>query len=316
MSLPDCRNDHEAPSPDQASGLVLRRHFMWSAVSMGLMLGCTPQKKEATTDPISLLQKPTTTSHSIAVEYARVLVPSHRRRLLEELWKHSDQQSIPFATRMQLTPNAIRIGVLGQTLPPPLRSLLQPIPIAEDQLNDLQRQMLTAGLLKPEDVVHDHTRLSLKYGQPRDLEVCGSKETLHWVWQSDQGRSQRRFKQVTAKVRVAVDRELSGSVVVNIEPLASYGPMLPQFANAMNQDANDPFHNGLAQQQTPISEAGGKASLQLGETLLFGPSFDLSGRSETPRMGEVFFQNEGGTPGDWLVLLRMIESRFNDLFVS
>lgn len=316
MSLPDYHSQRETQIRDHVPGRLLRRHFLCSAMTMGLLLGCTNRSKNKASDPVSLLQKPTTTSHSIGVEFARVLVPIHRRRLLEELWNQSDQQSIPLATRKQLTRNAIRVGVLGQTLPHPLRSLLQPIPVAEDQLDDLQRQMLTAGLLKPEVVVQDHTRLSLKYGQPRDLAVAGIKETLHWVWQSEQGRSQHRFQQATAKVRVAVERELNGSVLVSLEPLTCYGPLLPQFANAMNQDANESFHAGVAQQHTLISEAGGKASLQLGETLLFGPSFDLSGRSETPRMGEVFFQNEGSTPGDWLVLLRVIESRFNDLFVS
>jgi hypothetical protein len=294
---------------------LLRRDFLGSALWLGVM-GCAHQPKNPAPDPTSLLQKPTTAIHSIGVEFARVLVPAHRRRLLDELWRFSDQQSIPLDTRKQLTKNAIRIGVLGQTLPPPLRSLLQPIPIAEDQLDDLQRQMLKAGLLKPEVVVQDHTRLSLKYGQPRELEIVGTKESLHWVWQSEKGRSQHRYKQATAKMRVMIERQPSGSVTVQVEPMVGYGPLLPQLANALNQDASDVYLSGVAQQHAVITEAGGKASLQLGETLLYGPSIDLGGRSETPRMGEVFFQNEVGSPGDWLVLLRVIESRFNDLFVS
>lgn len=315
MSHFDSNPNHDVQPTAWSAGLWLRRDFLSSAVAV-CVLGCTNPPKQTSPDPATLLQKPTTSSHSIAVEFARVLVPTHRRRLLDELWKSSDQQSIPLATRKQLNRNAIRIGVVGQTLPSPLRSLLQPIPIAEDQLNDLQRQMWEAGLLKPEVVVQDHARLSLKYGQPRELDVIGVKESLHWVWQSQQGRSQHRYQKATSKVRLTIDRQLNGSVAVQVEPAVGYGPLLPQLANALNREANEMFQAGVAQQQSLITEASGKASLQLGETLLYGPSLDLSGRSETPRMGEVFFQNEGSTPGDWLVLLRVIESKFNDLFVS
>jgi hypothetical protein len=303
------------PSHTTATGRWSRRRFLWTAMTVGLW-GCTNPSKNPAPDPTSLLQKPTTSSHQVAVEFARVMIPTHRRRLLEEVWNQSDQQSIPLATRKQLTRNAIRVGVIGQTLPPPLRSLLQPIPIAEDQLDKLQRQMLEAGLLKPETVVQDHTRLSLQYGQPRELDVASTKESLHWVWQSEQGRSQHRYRQATPKIRVSVNRQPSGSVNLTVEPLIGHGPLLPQFANALNQDAQESYRPGVAQQQAVIAEAQGEAVLHLGETLLYGPSFDLLGRNEVPRMGEVFFQNDTGTAGDWLVLLRVIESKFNDLFVS
>ncbi|MBL8889878.1 MAG: hypothetical protein JNL67_07850 [Planctomycetaceae bacterium] len=307
---------HQLPQLGPPSRVWLRRDFLASVVLCGLF-GCSNPKKKDAPDPTSLLQKPTTSSHAVAVEFARVLVPTHRRRLLDEMWRASDQQAIPWATRMQLNKNLVRYAVIGQTLPAPLQSLLQPIPVAEDQLDQLQRQMLEAGILKPSVVVHDHTRLSMNYGQPRELDINGTKDTLHWVWQSEQGKSQHRYRQATPKVRVLVNRQINGTVQVKVEPLIGYGPLVPKLADALNQNTGDaPYLPGAAQQQVVIHEASGEASLRLGDTFVFGPSFDLSGRSETPRMGEVFFQHEGNTAGDWLVLLRVIESRFNDLFIS
>lgn len=308
--------NHQLSETGSHDGVWLRREFLASALLFSV-LGCTNPKKKDVPDPTSLLQRPTTSSHSVAVEFARVLVPTHRRRLLDEMWRDSDQQVIPWATRMQLNKNLVRYAVIGQTLPASLRSLLQPIPIAEDQLDHLQRQMLEAGLLKPDAVVNDHTRLSMNYGQPRELDINGTKESLHWVWQSEQGRSQHRYRQATPRVRVLVNRQINGTVQVKLEPLIGYGPLVPKLADALNQNTGDtPYLPGATQQQVVISEASGEASLRLGDTMVFGPSFDLSGRSETLRMGEVFFQNDGALAGDWLVLLRVIESRFNDLFIS
>ena len=301
--------------PERASSVWTRRQWLGLGL-LATLWGCTPTRRTPAPEPVSLLNKPTTGSQSVAMEYARVLVPGHRRRLLEELWRSSDQQAIELNTRKRLIRNGVRVGVLGQVLPAPLRSLLQALPVAEDQLSDLQRQMHSAGLLKPEPVVQDHTRLSLKYDQARDLDVGPPQDSLGWVWQGDHGRSHHRYTQATPRLRVTPRLATGGSLQVGVEPVVAHGPLLPQFSQALAAAPDDPFHPGVAQQQVPLPDAAATVGLQLGETLLYGPTFDLQGRREEACLGDVFFQNTGPVTGDWLVLLRLIESKFEDVWVT
>jgi len=292
-----------------------RRQWLGLSLLLGLG-GCTSDRRQRPPEPVSLLNKPTTGSHSAAMEFARVRVPGHRRRLLEELWQSSDQQAIDLTTRKRLIRNGLRVGVAGQVLPAPLRSLLQALPVAEDQLSDLQRQMHAAGLLKPEPVVQDHTRLSLKYAQARDLDVGSQQPSLGWVWQGDQGRSHHRYTQATPRIRITPRQTNGGGLQVSVEPFVGHGPLVPQFSQALAADPNDPFRPGVAQKEVRLPEAAVTVNLQLGETLLLGPTFDLQGRREELLMGDVFFQTPTPSAGDWLVLLRLIESKSDDLWVT
>lgn len=320
---------HASVSPSlrpEGSGLSCPSERTWSRrqwLGWGLLggllggsLGCTPARRGPTAEPVSLLNKPTTSSQSVAMEFARVLVPGHRRRSLEELWRSSDQQAIDLNTRKRLIRNGLRVGVLGQVLPAPLRSLLQALPVAEDQLSDLQRQMHAAGLLKPEPVVQNHTRLSLKYDQARDLDVGLPQASLGWVWQGDHGRSHHRYTQATPRIRVTPRLATGGVLHLSVEPCVAHGPLVPQFSQALAAAPDDPFQPGVAQQEVLLPDVATTVALQLGETLLFGPSFDLQGRREESLMGDAFFQHSGPIPGDWLVLLRLIESKFDDLWVT
>jgi len=292
--------------------VVSRRQLLLAGVG-ACLVGCVQRQAKPKVDPISLLQKPKTNENSIAVEYARVLIPLHRRRILGELWDQVDQQSIAVTTRKRLVRNGIRVGIAGVALPTPLRSLLQPLPVAEDQLDPLQQQMFQKGLLKPTAVIHGHTRLSLKYGVPRQQEVNGVLESVHWVWQSDHGRSHHRYDQARAQIRLTAQPHISGTIHLGVEPLMAHGPLVPQFQAALQQEA---FSPSLAQQETLLVDAAFQTPLKLGETLLFGPGFRPPDANHHNVMGEVYFRHSGSPTGDWLILLRLIETNDRDLFVG
>jgi hypothetical protein len=287
-----------------------RRHWLMAGVGVCL-LGCVNRPAKPKPEPISLLQKPKSSENSIAIEFARVLVPLYRRRILSELWDQVDQQTIAVNVRKRLVRNGMRVGIAGAALPAPLRSLLQPLPVAEDQLDPLQHQMFEKGLMKPAAVVVGHTRLSLKYHSPRQQEVNGPLDAVHWVWQSDHGRSHHRFADARAQLRLTAHPHVSRAVHLGVEPLIAHGPLVPQFQAALQQDG---FSPGVAQQENLLPDAAFQTPLKLGETLLFGPGFLPPDAQAHRRMGEVFFRNPGSPPGDWLVLLRLIETNDSDLF--
>jgi len=288
---------------------INRRAFLLAGAGWGLS-GCelprTPQKK----DSMPLLSRPKTSENAIGIEFALVLVPPYRHRLLEDAWEQMDQQAIDVATRKRLVHNGVRAGNAGRSLPQPLRSLMRPLPIAEDQLTEIQLQMLRAGKLQPEGVVRQHTRLTLHPGQPRDLGITAARPQIAWVWHSDHGRSHHRYQDATSKIRVSILPAAGTVIDIGVLPMIAHGPMLPQY----EAQSTDRFSYAVGQSEALIQDAAIKARLQLGETLVLGPTFPARDDSASQKMGSVFFRDDGRLEGDHLVLLRLLEARFNDLY--
>jgi hypothetical protein len=284
----------------------------WLIGSLGLALaGCvTNEPTLRKSDSSSLLSKPKSAPNSMAVEFAKVLVPTYRRRILETMWDQVDQQIIDLEQRQRIIANGIRAGVAGQTLPLNLRSLMQPLPIAEDQLNDLQKQLLQAGLMSPEPVVMDHVRITLHPQQPRDLEVSGPRQELIWTWSTPQGQSRHRYETARTMLRLSGQPEAGSRIRFSALPYVLHGPMLPRY----QADESRPFDVGVGQTETSFPEAGIELPMKLGETFLIGPTFQVGSVTETHLMGREFFHQTQPISGDWLILIRLIECRFDDLF--
>ncbi len=287
-----------------------RRSLLSGSLGL-LLLGCAKKNTQNKPPPVTLLNKPKSSDNSIAFEFARLLVPVYRRQLLENVWDEVDQMLVSVQTRKTLIRNGMRVGVAGQALPSSLRSLMQAIPVAEDQLNEMQRQMLAAGLLQPESVLHGHIRIGIQPGQTRDLDVSQMFE-MTWLWQGDPGRSHHRYQNATSKLRVSMSPGRDGSVNLGVIPVVAHGPRVPVY----DADPSDKFSVGVSQQEAVLMEASTRVPVKLGETLLVGPTFDPNARHEHTPMGSVFFKHQGNTPGDCLVLMRLIETTFNPLFQS
>lgn len=246
----------------------------------------------------SKLPPPRMSPDSVVLELAFVRIPVTDQATNDAVWAEADEQHFPPELRRQLSANGLRMGVLGQELPQKLREALDAA--SAQALEDRSEDVATS-----------------------DTEVNRAQRRL-------QCRTGRRAKIVVTKTHAKLplltieEGQIRGNELTNAQCLFAFKPY-PQGDGRVRLDMTPEVEHGemttrWVGQEGSLMQRVGRERLVLDRlrsaaTLALGQVLVISTTSEVKGVGERFFtEPAGGTVERTLLLVRVAQTQFDDLF--
>jgi hypothetical protein len=233
--------------------------------------------------------------NGVVLEAAFVRVPPDQP--LDGLWQQIDEQQLDQKIRRNLTENGIRCGVLGAQLPTELHELMaragreQALPSGESLVADSATAL--------------YRKLQNRPGERSDLIVVPAITERKVVLFSEEGRVRAEaFDQGQALFAVRGYPSGDGTVRVELVPEIQHGEVKHQWV-----PGNGTFLHDVGRQAREFDQLRLSAVLSPGQTLLITGTNDVRGLG-----GLLFVRGSGETSERLLILLRLAQTQYDDLF--
>ncbi len=287
------------------------------SVSICMWVGCakieTPAKKTSLTFP-----KARIAVDAVGLDLAVAQLDSSQSKTFETFWGLLDQQELPLKQRKILDQNGLRVAVMSPHAPPELNHLINPRQVEPDLLNEFQKQLHERGLLRPQQRMLSHQRISNREGQAHKIETSEVHDEASWVIESGDAQTAGFGKQVRGMMSVTTYPQGDGSVRLVVRPEIHHGQSRPRIGVGQRS-----FLVESAQFVTPVDELKFELTLRSGESLVMAPTNDVTD------MGRIFFGSYGTseklsdldaevankpTPTHRLLMIRVVQTQMDDLF--
>ncbi len=236
---------------------------------------------------------------AVVLELAFVRLPVADRASYDAIWLAADEQHFAPELRKELAANGLRAGVLGQQLPTELRAALD---AAASQLEE-----------RAEDIDTNDTQTDLKQrriqcrtGKRAKIVVSRTRPSLSFLT-LDEGRVHGNVLE-NAQCLLALKpyAQGDGRVRLDITPEVEHG----ELRNTWVHGQQGSLMQRQGRERVILERLRTMATLSAGQVLVVSNTAEIKG------VGEHFFsETAGGRSERTLVLLRVAQTQWNDLFV-
>ena len=272
--------------------------WRWIAAALvAAVAGCAQWDKQP--EQPSQLPPARMSPDAVVLELAFVRLPVSDRASYEAIWSQVDEQHFAPELRKELAANGLRVGILGQQLPTELRTALD---AAAGQLQE-----------RAEDIDTNDTETSLKQrriqcrtGKRAKIVVSRTRPAMSFLT-LDEGRVHGNVLE-NAQCLLALKpyAQGDGRVRLDITPEVEHGEFRTGYVGG--QQGSLMLRQG--RERVILERLRSVATLSAGQVLVVSNTSDLKG------VGEQFFsETAGGRAERTLVLLRVAQTQWNDLFV-
>lgn len=189
--------------------------------------------------------------------------------------------------------NGIRVGIAGSRLP--------------DEVYQQLGRLSDPSEAAPVDVVDEtmnlYRRVQLRSGARSDIVMRGPMETMVSFSETDDGVTGRSLDLAQPQFEMVATPRGNGSVSLRLTPEIHYGHSKQKFVGE-----NGMFHIEAGRDQIIYDDLAITAELASGQTLVVtaaGPKHSIGGN---------FFQDERDEGKRTLLLIRLAQSQYDDLF--
>ena len=260
------------------------------------MAGCARWSTELDED--NMLPIPRMSPDSVVLEVAFVPVSGEELDLEGELWKFVDEQQLRIELRRRLLRNGFRAGVLGTQLPTAIQQLVDAQP-------DVVQSLAQATGDSEAALPARNQRRQLRAG--RRAQIVSSPtihESLAALYRDEDGTIRgETFTQAQCMFGL-ISRPLGdGRVQLEVTPEVQHGQ--PRQGWVGHEGA---FRWDAERQRRVFDELRIEATLSPGQTLVLSTTQDAVG------LGGQFFGAATRRTGGRLLLIRLAQTQFDDLF--
>jgi len=234
---------------------------------------------------------------AVVVDVAFVHLPAADQERYDSIWTAADEQVFPAELRRELATNGLRVGVFGQQLPTKLRELLE----AKQSALDERSEDLDAGDV---EVRGGNRHLQVRAGRRTKILASKTYPTLAVLLSEDGQVRGHQFNQAQCVLALKPYPQGDGRVKLDLTPEIEHGELKSQWARGEGT-----LMQRLGRDRLVLDRLRLEALLSPGEWLL------LSSTSEIKGLGQYFFaETTGGTVERTMVLVRLSQTQFDDLF--
>jgi hypothetical protein len=258
------------------------------------MIGCAPLdvgKKAANALPSGRLPP-----DAVVLDLAFVRVRAADANGYDAIWAAADEQRLGAEARTALANNGLRVGVLGQQLPPRLRELIDATPKLLPQLSEGQPDEL--------DLAGSRQHLPVRAGHRTVVTASKVFPSLP-VLLSENG-SVRGYQLADARCTLSLKAypQGDGRVKLSITPEIEHGQLKERWGGSEGMMIQQ-----TSQERLTLDRLSFDALLTPGQTLLLSTTPDIKG------LGEYYFSQQiGGAIDRRLLLIRFSQTQFDGLF--
>ncbi|MDA7951363.1 MAG: hypothetical protein MPJ24_07740 [Pirellulaceae bacterium] len=236
-------------------------------------------------DIAQVLANPKINPDSVVLEVA--IVRFREDELQDDVWLRADEQLSSVTTQLALQKNGLRVGNLGNRLPPDLEELIHRRELTNDKSSTSQQ---FSNQAKQHEAFHALTqklqmirRLQTGAGKRNEI-VLVTYPGLRQVQWHQEGQEQEADLQEAKFVLNLYARPLGdSSVEINLEPEIQHGPL----RQAYHAEEGD-LRYSLQQQKQKFQHLNTKHRLKPGQTILVGAA------DHSRHLGKAFFTFEQG----------------------
>jgi hypothetical protein len=276
----------------------LYRHFaIWLLLLSG-MAGCSSWEPNAPHNE-SLLKPITMADDGMQLEVISVRFPTGDPDFNTELWNKVDEQQLPLGLRRDLADNGLRVGVLYGELPPVIAQQLAAVESRPASVTEAAARLEHSAPV-------NRQKMQLHSGWHGEILSSGVYAELP-VWVHENGQlGGRTYLQAQGLIAAQAQALGDHRIKLHLTPELQYGEPLQQFV----------VEDGVLRPQTAkpkrvFDRLGFDTALAQDQMLLVTCLPDRTGT-----LGYNFFtEQRDGQPQQKLVVIRLAESRYSDLFV-
>lgn len=242
---------------------------------------------------------------TVVLEIGVLVITDKNRDQFQNAWRHLDAQHIPFHVRKLLDENGIRTGLAGCQLPAEFKTLMEPDPIDEEELNEFQIQLHEAGLLKAAEKMDLHQRIQNRAGQKHEIPLSKFSQTTSWTIKTGDGhRRPGQLANAQPYMAVATYPNGNGSVSLVLTPQFQHGELKNRITSFQSQAV---YEN--AKESMMFDDLNIHATLKPGETIM------VTCNDNESDFGQTLFENFGARQREQRILMiRLAQSQHDDLF--
>lgn len=266
----------------------------WSVLLCGLSLMCGCAVSSVAERATAFRLPPSKLSpDSVVLEVAQLSIPADDEEWTDIVWTELDEQVLSCEMRRALIANGIRVGIAGSRLPDAVYQELGRLPDADDT--------------QPTDVLAEtmnlYRRVQLRSGARSDIVMRGPMETMVSFAEIDDGVTGQSLDLAQPQFAMVATPRGDGSVSLQLTPEIHYGQSKQKFVGE-----NGVFHIEAGRDQITYDDLAITADLASGQTLVVtsaGPKHSIGGN---------FFQDEREEGNRTLLLIRLAQTQYDDLF--
>jgi hypothetical protein len=236
---------------------------------------------------------------AVVLELAFVRLPVADRASYDAIWSQVDEQHFAPELRMELAANGLRAGVLGQQLPTELRAVLDAAAgQLEERAEDIETNDTQTNL--------KHRRIQCRTGKRAKIVVSRTRPSMSFLT-LDEGRVHGSvLEDAQCLLALKPYAQGDGRVRLDITPEVEHGELRSGYASA----GQGSLMMRQGRERVILERLRTVATLSAGQVLVVSNTPDIKG------VGEHFFsETAGGRAERTLVLLRVAQTQWNDLFV-
>ena len=251
---------------------------------------------------------------AVGMQVALAQLDTHQKDDFELFWNQLDQQALPIDLRKRLDQNGLRAAVMASAAPSILNQLIDPPPILPDNLNSLERQLYSRGLLRKKQRMITHDRISNREGELYSIPVSDIHSQFSWNIRNGDMETPGAGATVRGGINITTFPQGDGTVKLLIEFEIHHGKARPQIAERS-------FFKENRQAIHRIKDLKFEVVLMSGESLVLAPTADVED------LGKLFFgaaQSEANhrdstlselpAASHRLLLVRIVQTQMDDLF--
>lgn len=270
----------------------------WAAVLMALALaGCAEWDRQP--EQPGQLPPARMSPDAVVLELAFVRLPVADQASYDAIWMQVDEQHFDPVLRKELAANGLRAGVLGQQLPTELRAALDAAAgLMQERAEDIDTNDTQADLKQ--------RRIQCRTGKRAKIVVSRTRPSMSFLT-LDEGRVHGSVLE-NAQCLLALKpyAQGDGRVRLDITPEIEHGELRTEWVGGQ-QGA---LMQRQGRERVILERLRTVATLSAGQVLVISNTGDIKG------VGEQFFSETAGGRGErTLVLLRVAQTQWNDLFV-
>jgi hypothetical protein len=233
---------------------------------------------------------------AVGLDLAFVRLPAADAKTYDAIWEAADEQRIDAELRTALAKNGVRVGVLGQQLPPRLRELVDEPPKLLADLSQGQPEEL--------DLTGARQHLPVRAGHRSVIHASKVFPTLPILLSEDGSVRGYQLSDARCTISLKAHPQGDGRVKLSLTPEIEHGEMKTRWGGSEGMMIHQTSQDRLTLDRLQI-----EAALAPGQSLL------ISTTSEVKGLGEYFFaQQLGGAMQRRLMVLRYSQTQFDDLF--
>lgn len=241
---------------------------------------------------------------AVVLEVAVAQLDDQQRDDIRALMERVDVQAIGLARRQVLDRNGVWAGVLTSGATAVLNRLLADKPIDFDELEAWQVEVLKQQGQDATSRMILHQRVQLGMDQEHQVPVSDVLPVASWVVEGAQGARAGQGEQVRGYVRVRIRPSGGETTRIQLDPEFHYGEKQARFGVSQGDFAYE-----SSQAIWELKELRLELDVRPGETVVVTAPLETSGVG-----GVLFGPGEDGAFGRRMLLIRLAQTRSNDLF--